>query len=77
MEFCMCIVYRTFKAQALWLVANVLDCDIIVSEYEVKSNYYVHFWTNILEEGMNLLISPAMGEIVLQPFFYNDGFDIK
>ena len=28
------------------IVAYVLDCDIIVSEFELQSCYYIHFWTN-------------------------------
>ena len=28
------------------VVANVLDCDIIVSEFELL--LHIHFWTNIL-----------------------------
>ena len=26
------------------VVANVLDCDIVVSDFEFQSRYYVHFW---------------------------------
>ena len=29
-------------------VANVLECDIIVSDFEIQSRYYVHFWNNTL-----------------------------
>ena len=29
-------------------VANVLDCDMEVSELEFQSCYYIHFWINIL-----------------------------
>ena len=25
------------------------------SEFKLQSNYYAHFWTNILEKGMNPL----------------------
>ena len=35
-------------------VTNVLDCDIIVSKFELQLCYYVHFQTNTLEKGMNL-----------------------
>ena len=52
----------------LWpcsVVSNVLDCDVIVSEFELQKNYYIHFWINTLRKGMNLLIPPAMGYIVL------------
>ena len=43
------------------IVANVLDCNIVVSEFKLQWCYYVHFWTNTSEKSMNLLISPAMG----------------
>ena len=33
------------------VVANVLDCDIIVSEFEIQSCYYVYFWMNKLRKG--------------------------
>ena len=46
------------------VVAKVLDCDIIVNEFELQSHYYVHFRTNTVEKGMNPLI----------PFF-NYGFN--
>ena len=36
------------------VVANVLDCDIIVSKFEQKSYYFVHFRTNTLGEGVEL-----------------------
>ena len=29
-------------------VANMLDCDIDVSEFELVSSYYIHFQTNTL-----------------------------
>ena len=29
------------------VVANVLDCDIVISEFEFQLSYYAHFWTNI------------------------------
>ena len=35
---------RSFRS----VVANVLDCDIIVSEFELLSYFYVHFRTNTL-----------------------------
>ena len=43
------------------VVINVIDCDIIVSEFESKARIYVQFWTNIFEKRMNPLISPAVG----------------
>ena len=38
------------------LVANVLDCDIVVNEFELQSCCYVHFLTNTLGKGMKPLI---------------------
>ena len=53
-------------------VASVLDCDILDSEFEPLSQYYVHFQTNTLGKGINLFIVPplAMEIILLQLFFY-------
>ena len=43
-------------------VTKVLDCNIVVSEFKFQSPpYYVHFWTNFLGKGMNLVISPVIG----------------
>ena len=33
-------------------VANVLDCDIVVSKFELQSHYYTHFRTNAIRKGM-------------------------
>ena len=59
------------------LVANVLGCDIVVSEFKLQSIYDVHFWTSTLTKGMNSLIPQAIGLIVKLLFFYKDGFGIK
>ena len=32
------------------VVVNMLDCDIVVSEFELQSHSYVHFRTNTLEK---------------------------
>ena len=42
-------------------VVIMLDCNLIVSEFELQISYYIHFWTNALGKGMNLLIHPDMG----------------
>ena len=42
-------------------VANVLDSDILVSEFELQSRYYVHFRTNTLGQSWNLPILPSYG----------------
>ena len=41
--------------------ANVQDCDILTSEFELQSRYYVHFRTNIHGKGVKPLIFPAIG----------------
>ena len=38
------------------LVINMLDCNIQVSKLKLWVHYDVHFQTNILWKGMNLLI---------------------
>ena len=42
------------------VVVNVLDCDIVVSKFEIQSWYYVHFQTNAFGKGMNPLIRSAI-----------------
>ena len=36
-------------------VANVLDSDIIVNEFELQSRCYIYFQMNTLEKNMTLL----------------------
>ena len=43
------------------VVANMLDCNIVVNEFELQSRYYVYFRTNTLPKGMKRLTpSPTM-----------------
>ena len=44
---------KILKGNLAGVVANVLDCDIVVTEFEVESRCYVHFQINILAECMN------------------------
>ena len=46
------------------VMVKVMDCGIVVREFELQSLYYVHFRANNLGKGMNPLIVQAMGEIV-------------
>ena len=54
-----------------------MDCDIILSEFELHLRYYVQFWTNTAQKAMHFFIPFAKG------WNYNycsstiDGFDIK
>ena len=42
-------------------MVKAMDYGIVVCEFELQSNYYVHFRANTLGKGMNPLILPAMG----------------
>ena len=43
------------------VMVKAMDCEIVVSEFEFLSRYYVHFRTNTLGKGMKPLILPALG----------------
>ena len=43
------------------IVANVLNWEIRVSDFERKSYYYAHFQTDILVRGINYLVLLVMG----------------
>ena len=43
------------------VMVKAIDCGIVISEFELHSNYYVQFRANTLGKGMNPLILPAMG----------------
>ena len=38
------------------IMANMLDFNLIVSKFKLQLCYYIHFQTNTLGKGMNLLI---------------------
>ena len=44
-----------------FLMVNVLDCNLKVSEFKLKPYYYIYLLTSNLEKGMNPVISLAMG----------------
>ena len=67
----------TIKHLKVCVVVNVVECDMLVGEFEHQSRYCIHFQTDTLEKGMNLLILPAMCYIVLLLFFFKDGFSIN
>ena len=43
------------------VVTNVLDYDIVVSEFELQSRYYVHFRTNTLRKDIDFITPSAKG----------------
>ena len=58
-------------------VTYVLDCDIVVNEFELQTHYYVQFRTDTFGKGKNSFIPSVMGQIVPLLSFYKDGFNIK
>ena len=57
--FNICIAYERMcvcELDICGVVAKVLDCDIVVSEFELLSRYRVHFRSNNIGKSMNLLI---------------------
>ena len=43
------------------VMVKAMVCEIVAREFELQSRYYIHFRTNTLRKGMNLLILPAIG----------------
>ena len=41
-------------------MVKVLDCKIVVREFELQAPYYIHFRENALGKGMNPFILPPM-----------------
>ena len=41
-------------------MGKVLDCGIVVSEFEPQLRYYTHFQLNIFGKGIKPSYSPAM-----------------
>ena len=41
-------------------MVNVLNCNIVVSEFKPQSLYYINFWTKTLGKGMNPFIHLVM-----------------
>ena len=55
-----CIVIKFFGGCPRGVMVKAMDCEIVVSEFELQSCYYVHFRANTLGKGMNPLILLAM-----------------
>ena len=43
------------------IVANVLDCEIKISDFKLQSHYYIHFQTKTFGNCIKSFISSAMG----------------
>ena len=59
------------------VVANLLDCDIVVSEFELPLRYYTDFLIHFFRIVLNPFIHVAKGQTVTPLSFYKDGFGIK
>ena len=46
----------TNRVSSRWVMAKVLDCGFVISEFELQSCYYIHFWIKALWKVMNSLI---------------------
>ena len=55
----------------------MLDCNIVISKFELQLLYYVHFIINTFGNDMNFLISTAIDSIVQLLFFRKVGFGPK
>ena len=55
----------------------MLDCNIVITEFELQSCYRIHFRANALRKGINTLIFFIMGLIVPLLFFCMCRFGIK
>ena len=58
------VKYQQLYTALHFLVANVLNCNIIVNKFQFQLCYYIHFQTNTLGNDMNPLILSVMGYIV-------------
>ena len=58
---CVCVCVCVCVTRGIVVMVKALDCGTKVSEFELQSRYYVHFWTNTYGKGMDPLILPAMG----------------
>ena len=54
------LLINTRERVCIGIVVNVLDCDIVISEFEFHSRYYVHHRTNTLKKGMKAFIFPQI-----------------
>ena len=59
-SFSLVHVNLIFSGRSLrYVVANELDCDIVISEFEPPLRYYLHFKTNTHDKSINPFIYPG------------------
>ena len=49
-------IYIYIQGGPWGIMANVMDCGLKISEFELQLCYYIHFQSNTLGKGMNPLI---------------------
>ena len=74
LKFLYIYIYIYITKRPCGIVANVLDCDIVVSEFKFHLCYYIHFWTNTLRKRYKPL---AVCWVVPLLFFFSNNFGIK
>ena len=72
-----CKVKQSRRRRLCRVMVNVLDCDIVVSEFELQQRYYNYFRTNTLGKNMSPLVLPVMGQIVPLLFFYKEALALN
>ena len=60
------LIFQTNFFSPAWrcsrgVMVKAMDFGIVISEFELKSRYYIHIQTYTIAKGMNPLILPAMG----------------
>ena len=55
------ISYYTYTRESSGVTINVLNCEIVVFNFELQLRYYVHIRANIHGKGKNSLIPLAIG----------------
>ena len=58
-------------------MVKLVDCGLVVSEFELQLSYYVYFRINPIGKGIHPLIPPGIGQLVPLLVFHKDGLGIK
>ena len=68
------LVLSLYRVGFHGVVANVLNLDVVVSEFELQSCHYVHFPWGKVENSLSPHPQPAMGYIVPLLLLNEDSF---
>ena len=61
LQWLICHKTQTHLGCPRCVMVKAMDYEIVISEFELQSRYYVHFRANTLMKGMNPLILLVMG----------------